>query len=116
MEVRNEYTNQAIRAADSWATISDTVQAILADTGRRFDKGGDALCDTISASQKSVRGSDPDAALYWTAGIYDDSIVFADKLGSWMYPGDEKANYPAYLRATAAIHSPDDFADKAMAA
>ena len=48
--------------------------------------------------------------------IYDDSIVFADELGSWMYPGDEKANYTAYLKAAAAIYSPDDFADKAMAA
>ncbi|MEY2993430.1 MAG: hypothetical protein RL357_365 [Pseudomonadota bacterium] len=38
---------------------------------RRFDKGGDAFYDSISALHKSVRGSDPDAALYWLLRMLD---------------------------------------------
>jgi putative ATPase len=38
---------------------------------RRFDKGGDAFYDAISALHKSVRGSDPDAALYWLVRMLD---------------------------------------------
>ena len=38
---------------------------------RRFDKGGEAFYDQISALHKSVRGSDPDAALYWLARMLD---------------------------------------------
>src|SRR6202022_2937202 len=37
----------------------------LGDALRRFDKGGDAFYDQISALHKSVRGSNPAAALYW---------------------------------------------------
>lgn len=57
--------------AEEGVISADTVQAILADSGRRFDKGGDAFYDTISAFHKSVRGSNPDAALYWAARIVD---------------------------------------------
>ena len=38
---------------------------------RRFDKGGDAFYDQISALHKSVRGSSPDAALYWMVRMLD---------------------------------------------
>ena len=38
---------------------------------RRYDKGGDQFYDTISALHKAVRGSDPDAALYWFARMID---------------------------------------------
>jgi len=38
---------------------------------RRYDKGGEQFYDTISALHKSVRGSDPDAALYWFARMLD---------------------------------------------
>ena len=45
---------------------------ILAGGGtRRFDKGGEAFYDQISALHKSVRGSDPDAALYWMCRMLD---------------------------------------------
>ncbi len=43
----------------------------LGDTLRRFDKGGDAFYDQISALHKSVRGSHPDAALYWLVRMLD---------------------------------------------
>lgn len=47
------------------------VQETLAENLRRFDKGGDAFYDQISALHKSVRGSNPDAALYWLVRMLD---------------------------------------------
>jgi putative ATPase len=44
---------------------------VLADRGRRFDKGGEQFYDQISALHKSVRSSDPDAAVYWLARMLD---------------------------------------------
>jgi putative ATPase len=53
-------------------TITSVVlQQTLGDTLRRFDKGGDAFYDQISALHKSVRGSNPDAALYWLVRMLD---------------------------------------------
>jgi putative ATPase len=43
----------------------------LGDALRRFDKGGDAFYDQISALHKSVRGSNPDASLYWLVRMLD---------------------------------------------
>ncbi len=45
--------------------------SVLAENLRRFDNGGDAFYDTISALHKSVRGSDPDASLYWFCRMID---------------------------------------------
>lgn len=50
---------------------ADFVQDTLAQNLRRFDKGGDAFYDQISALHKSVRGSNPDAALYWLVRMLD---------------------------------------------
>ena len=47
------------------------VSDLLNDTRRRFDKGGEAFYDQISALHKSVRGSNPDASLYWFARMLD---------------------------------------------
>jgi putative ATPase len=47
------------------------VEATIARSLRRFDKGGDAFYDQISALHKSVRGSDPDASLYWMCRMLD---------------------------------------------
>jgi putative ATPase len=47
------------------------VDNALASDLRRFDKGGDNFYDQISALHKSVRGSDPDAALYWLLRMLD---------------------------------------------
>src|SRR5260370_39225264 len=47
------------------------VQDTLAQNLRRFDKGGDAFYDQISALHKSVRGSSPDASLYWLVRMLD---------------------------------------------
>jgi putative ATPase len=54
------------------STLSrSTVSELLGDRTRRFDKGGEAFYDQISALHKSVRGSDPDGALYWLARMLD---------------------------------------------
>jgi putative ATPase len=50
---------------------ADFLEQALASDLRRFDKGGDAFYDQISALHKSVRGSDPDAALYWLVRMLD---------------------------------------------
>ncbi len=49
----------------------DFVKQTLTQSLRRFDKGGDAFYDQISALHKSVRGSSPDAALYWLMRMLD---------------------------------------------
>jgi putative ATPase len=47
------------------------LERALGEALRRYDKSGDHFYDTISALHKSVRGSDPDAALYWLARMLD---------------------------------------------
>jgi putative ATPase len=47
------------------------IEEVASGTLRRFDKGGEAFYDQISALHKSVRGSSPDAALYWLARMID---------------------------------------------
>ena len=51
--------------ADEW------LLKVLGERMRRYDKGGEQFYDTISALHKSVRGSDPDAALYWFVRMLD---------------------------------------------
>ena len=50
---------------------SELLQSILTSPIRRFDKSGDCFYDQISALHKSVRGSNPDAALYWLCRMLD---------------------------------------------
>ena len=59
--------------ADGESPVIDAalMREVLRDAVRRFDKGGDLFYDQISALHKSVRGSDPDAALYWFARMLD---------------------------------------------
>ncbi|MFD1712298.1 replication-associated recombination protein A [Ottowia sp. GY511] len=47
------------------------LQRVLGERLRRYDKGGEQFYDTISALHKAVRGSDPDAALYWLVRMLD---------------------------------------------
>jgi len=51
-----------------------TLHQVLADRTRRFDKGGEQFYDQISALHKSVRSSDPDAALYWCTRMIDGGV------------------------------------------
>lgn len=56
---------QLVEITDTW------VLKVLGERMRRYDKGGEQFYDTISALHKSVRGSDPDAALYWLVRMLD---------------------------------------------
>ncbi|WP_426271675.1 replication-associated recombination protein A [Dyella kyungheensis] len=51
-----------------------TLTQVLADRTRRFDKGGEQFYDQISALHKSVRSSDPDAAVYWLTRMLDGGV------------------------------------------
>ncbi len=54
------------------AEITDVIlQEVSKESLRRFDKGGDLFYDQISALHKSVRGSNPDAAVYWFCRMID---------------------------------------------
>ena len=54
--------------------LEATLNEVLAGGVRRFDKGGEAFYDQISALHKSVRGSKPDAALYWFTRMIDGGV------------------------------------------
>ena len=58
-------------AADDSVITERIIQDVTSQSFRRFDKGGDLFYDQISALHKSVRGSNPDAALYWFARMLD---------------------------------------------
>ena len=61
----NEKTGAITEVTDAW------LLKVLGEKMRRYDKGGEVFYDTISALHKSVRGSDPDAALYWFMRMLD---------------------------------------------
>jgi putative ATPase len=59
-------------AAEQRSAVDDAwLLKVLGEQLRRYDKGGEQFYDTISALHKSVRGSDPDAALYWLVRMLD---------------------------------------------
>ena len=58
-------------AHENQITQSLLHEVLAGGSTRRFDKGGEAFYDQISALHKSVRGSDPDAALYWLCRMLD---------------------------------------------
>ena len=60
------------KSAQTVGTMTDEwLMKVLGERMRRYDKGGEQFYDTISALHKSVRGSDPDAALYWFTRMLD---------------------------------------------
>ena len=67
----NLLENAADLAEDGGEMGPELLHNLLGDSRRRFDKGGEAFYDQISALHKSVRGSNPDAALYWYARMLD---------------------------------------------
>jgi len=61
----------------------DLIREVFGDEMRRFDKGGDIFYEQISALHKAVRGSDPDASLYWFVRMIDggcDPIYIARRV------------------------------------
>ncbi|MEJ7669523.1 MAG: replication-associated recombination protein A [Casimicrobiaceae bacterium] len=75
----------AVAVGEAQRTVLDLafVEFTIARSLRQFDKGGEAFYDQISALHKSVRGSDPDAALYWMCRMLDggaDPLYVARRL------------------------------------
>lgn len=66
-----EIVARAAAANDQQEVDEALLATALAENLRRFDKGGDAFYDQISALHKSVRGSNPDASLYWFVRMLD---------------------------------------------
>ncbi len=66
-----EQVRTAARTAKRQTVDGEFIEETLAQSLRRFDKGGDAFYDQISALHKSVRGSSPDGALYWLTRMLD---------------------------------------------
>jgi len=64
--------SQSNKSAETITEVTDAwLMKVLGERMRRYDKGGEQFYDTISALHKSVRGSDPDAALYWFMRMLD---------------------------------------------
>ncbi len=84
-DVRRALTLLEIAAelAQDEQITADLLSQVLADRSRRFDKRGEQFYDQISALHKSVRSSNPDAALYWLLRMLDggcDPIYLARRL------------------------------------
>jgi len=72
-----------LAAGEDNTITPQTLQQVLADRTRRFDKGGEQFYDQISALHKSIRSSNPDGALYWLARMLDggcDPVYLARRL------------------------------------
>ena len=71
-------TLETLAVAATQEKLTDVSDAwllkVLGERLRRYDKGGEQFYDTISALHKSVRGSDPDAALYWLVRMLDGGV------------------------------------------
>jgi putative ATPase len=73
----NAYENlvAVLGTAAGVAEIDETLlEQSLGEQLRRYDNGGEQFYDTISALHKAVRGSDPDAALYWLVRLFDGGV------------------------------------------
>ena len=70
----NTYENLVGMAGDATTIDEPMLEQSLGEQLRRYDKGGDQFYDTISALHKAVRGSDPDAALYWFVRMLDGGV------------------------------------------
>jgi putative ATPase len=70
----NVVENVAVVMGDATLIDEALLERALGDQLRRYDKGGEQFYDTISALHKAVRGSDPDAALYWLVRMLDGGV------------------------------------------
>ena len=70
----NSYENLIGMAGDFDTIDEPLLEKSLGEQLRRYDKGGEQFYDTISALHKAVRGSDPDAALYWFVRMLDGGV------------------------------------------
>ncbi|TMH03294.1 MAG: replication-associated recombination protein A [Betaproteobacteria bacterium] len=70
----NAYESLVLVGGDQMELDEPLLERALGEQLRRYDKGGEQFYDTISALHKSVRGSDPDAALYWFVRMLDGGV------------------------------------------
>ena len=70
----NAYESLVLVAGEQVELDESSLEQALGEQLRRYDKGGEQFYDTISALHKSVRGSDPDAALYWFVRMLDGGV------------------------------------------
>ena len=71
----NAYENLVTSAGAGATTLDEAcLEHALGEQLRRYDKGGEQFYDTISALHKAVRGSDPDASLYWFVRMIDGGV------------------------------------------
>ena len=70
----NAYENLVAMAGDAAVYDEAMLERTLGEMLRRYDKGGEQFYDSISALHKAVRGSDPDASLYWLARMLDGGV------------------------------------------
>ena len=72
----NAYENLIATVGTARPDVIDeaTLEQALGEQLRRYDKGGEQFYDTISALHKAVRGSDPDASLYWFVRMIDGGV------------------------------------------
>ena len=70
----NAYENLVTTARDVAEIDERLLEQALGEQLRRYDKGGEQFHDTISALHKAVRGSDPDASLYWFVRMIDGGV------------------------------------------
>ena len=95
-----EQTSTAARAAGTTTIDAEFIGNALTLNARRFDKGGDNFYDQISALHKSVRGSNPDAALYWLCRMLDggaDARYLARRIVRMAWE-DKSREVPVHLR------------------
>ncbi len=70
----NAYENLVTVARGAALIDEALLERSLGEQLRRYDNGGEQFYDTISALHKAVRGSDPDAALYWLVRMFDGGV------------------------------------------
>ena len=101
-----EQTATAARAAGVVQITPAFLEQALSLNARRFDKGGDSFYDQISALHKSVRGSHPDAALYWLCRMLDggaDPRYLARRIVRMAWEDIGLADPRAYHQAAALV-------------
>jgi len=74
LEIAAGLTDESGAEGEGGTITEATLAQVLADRTRRFDKGGEQFYDQISALHKSMRSSNPDAALYWLTRMLDGGV------------------------------------------
>ncbi|OGT46239.1 MAG: recombination factor protein RarA [Gammaproteobacteria bacterium RIFCSPHIGHO2_12_FULL_41_20] len=82
-DIAHQRSGQEVATEIAFVVTAQLLQEVIQESVRRFDKKGEAFYDQISALHKAIRGSAPDAALYWLARMLDggcDPLYIARRL------------------------------------